>query len=1094
MGKTRGHEANMKPVSSRRIWGRMKAIVRPPARPAASATAPGNTKTTSSDQAATNSALLNSPPAAVDTVDELPQPSTATGSSKPKLDDGDPAPSSSTVLAADTGDKPPSGCLSNSPGGSSLWEKAYNAATPNTKKWIDGLLKSNVTWMSAKSTQTEELIEVVREIETRHQGHALRIPVGGKQILWKDYAPRVISFIKVIGSITIQLAPAPSDIIWSALKTVLQMSVAPGEELAAVLGCSEKVLSIVRRGKVYEALYLNGANTFVPVQDDLERSLVDVYTKSLDLLAHVGQRLAGGHRHLLLAIVNPGEAEGLMASLIKCENDVITAAQACEVVRSADADERLSTMLNSLSEPLRQTNDRIRDFLEEEVKENDIIKALKSLSPINFGDQHRIRAEPRTPGTGEWLLQHKKFQEWEHIPASTILWLQGTMGMGKSFLASKVVDRFLLKTEQLLESVNLYPQTVIILDGLDECIAESKDKLITLLANLVKDAQHSVKIFISSRREQDIVKLLPAGSIIEIDANDNRDDIQKFIEEKMEEIEMRGSWESISKELKSDIKSTLCKGSDGMFRWASVQLEQLSECQQAKEIRDRLGKLPMSLNASYHELFTGMSSHSQETLRRTVMWVMCAYEPLSSSRLLAAVRLSMHGDGESHDVEEELTEETLRSICRHLVVIDSKRDVWKFPHASVIEYFETTHKWTMAKAHSFVAKHSLLCLIDSYSKWQLPSRFERIDGVSTTDHKRDPQHPVSYFQEYVGVYWFQHVHSLEDVQPHDPQLSRLVKRFMGLNSSLQQSSQQYRRWLEHRQNVHATGLVRKTTNFSDLFPLTNPIFGACAFGLCRVLQDWWSAGVDVSQINGEGLDLLAIAAGRGHRHLCEKLIGLGADVNRVLCNGETSALNEATTLAGNLDVIRFLLDNDADPNLPLETPILYRSAAYCGLAISEALLEAGANPDVHSRLGSPLEIAGERSDYELAELLIQYKATVNFYTADGVLGSPLAAAAHGGSIELVQLLIKHGAEVNAPLTHGIYRSALAAACFGNGGVGMVQYLIEEAGADPNIISTNPPSIPPRIYYADAAYESGRYLKENGHVVDEDVLRKAGMGR
>lgn len=118
--------------------------------------------------------------------------------------------------------------------------------------------------------------------------------------------------------------------------------------------------------------------------------------------------------------------------------------------------------------------------------------------------------------------------------------------------------------EQLLESVNLYPQTIIILDGLDECNAASRGKLITILVDLVNDAQHPVKIFISSRREHDILKLLSAGSILEIDANDNRDDIQKFVEKEMVAIKKRGLWDSIPEELKSEIKSTLCKGSDGM--------------------------------------------------------------------------------------------------------------------------------------------------------------------------------------------------------------------------------------------------------------------------------------------------------------------------------------------------------------------------------------------------------------------------------------------------------------------------------------------------------------------------------------------------
>ncbi|KAL7914469.1 hypothetical protein GGI35DRAFT_488641 [Trichoderma velutinum] len=1124
MGENRGQETN--PVSRSGFWDRMKVKVR--RRLNASEAAPDTIDAKSSNLCATNSTLSNSPAVAAYAVDELPQSSAAIVSSKPSPEDGGLVPS----LAAGTGHEPSSDCLSDCPEGNSLWEKAYNAATPKTKKWVDGLLKPNGILMSAESTQTEELIGIVRDIEKRYQDHALRVRVGEKQILWKDYAPRVRSFIKAIGDIAIQFAPAPSGIIWPALKTLLQ-------EFAAILGCSEKVLSILRRGKVYEVIYLNSANTFVPVQENLERSLVDVYTKSLDLLAHVGQRLAEGYRHILLAIVNPGEAKGLMASLIKSENDMITAGQACEVVRSADADENLTTMLNSLNEPLAQMNDRVRGLLEE-AEENELLDALESFSRIDLGDQHRVRTESRTPGTGEWLLQHKKFQEWEHVPASTILWLQGTVGMGKSFLASKVIDRFRLKTsarysheskddqglaffycsrgqtdlqdplltlQSFVRQLSTTPRYSKMMRksliklyrenrknglklgfdayGLDECDAESRGKLITILANLVKDAQHPVKVFISSPREQDIVKLLPVGSIIEINASDNRDDIEKFIEKKMEEIEGRGLWESVPNELKSEVRSTLCKGSDGMFRWAFLQMEQLSKCQQAKEIRDRLGKLPMSLNASNHELFTGMSSYSQETLRRTVFWVMCAYEPLSSNQLLSAVRLSMNSDGGSHDLEEELPEETLRSICRHLVVTDSDRDVWKFPHASVIEYFETEHEWTMAKAHAFVAKHCLICLINGYSKWQLSACFKETD-------LRDPHHPTSYLQEYVGAYWFRHVHALEGLKSSDAQLSQLVKHFMGFNNSLPQSSQQYRRWIEHTRGFASARVMcnARLLMFHDLFPLTNPFFGACVFGFLHILQGWWSAGVDISQVNEDGLDLLTIAAVYGHQHLCEKLIGLGADVNKVLCGGETSPMYE-TTKIGNVEMVKFLLGNHADPNLPLNKPILCESIDD-DREITRALLEAGANPDVYYHIGSPLEVAAWVSDYERAVLLVQHKASVDFCAPYGKFGGPLAAAAYGGSIELVRLLIEHGADVNAPLTYGGYGSALAAGCFGRGGIPMVKYLIEEAGANPSILSTSPPSIRPWRRDAGASYKSGRYLKENGYVVDEDVLSKVGM--
>lgn len=118
--------------------------------------------------------------------------------------------------------------------------------------------------------------------------------------------------------------------------------------------------------------------------------------------------------------------------------------------------------------------------------------------------------------------------------------------------------------DQLFESVNLYAGTTLILDGLDECNPEERWKLIEILAELITHAKNPVKLFISSRREQDIAKQLPSDAIIEVDASDNRKDIRKFVEQRIEEIEKTGKWISISQDLKNKIKDTLCAKSDGM--------------------------------------------------------------------------------------------------------------------------------------------------------------------------------------------------------------------------------------------------------------------------------------------------------------------------------------------------------------------------------------------------------------------------------------------------------------------------------------------------------------------------------------------------
>lgn len=118
--------------------------------------------------------------------------------------------------------------------------------------------------------------------------------------------------------------------------------------------------------------------------------------------------------------------------------------------------------------------------------------------------------------------------------------------------------------EQIFASANLYPRTTLVLDGLDECNASERGALIKTLAELIQHAKNPVKLFISSRREQDIAKQLELSPIIEINAHDNKEDIRKFVDERIERIEETGKWISVSQGLKNKIKDTICAKSDGM--------------------------------------------------------------------------------------------------------------------------------------------------------------------------------------------------------------------------------------------------------------------------------------------------------------------------------------------------------------------------------------------------------------------------------------------------------------------------------------------------------------------------------------------------
>lgn len=442
-----------------------------------------------------------------------------------------------------------------------------------------------------------------------------------------------------------------------------------------------------------------------------------------------------------------------------------------------------------------------------------------------------------------------------------------------------------------------------------------------------------------------------------------------------------------------------------------------------------------------------------EILERAVKWVMCVEDPLTTDEILDAVRLFPSNDGTALERDPIIAEETLLDICGHLIVKDPRSKRWKFPHASVFEYIEEVHQWSLQRAHSFVARICLLHLISDDSVQNMKDRkitwfFPRINGI----------------QHYMETSWFTHVVAVEKPGLREVEVSKLLEIFLGINKSPQQSSQHYQYWVQYfsREGLSREGLRLQNRRYQKFLPVENfypaetPIFGICIFGFYHLLQDYWKSGVDVLLVNRGGMDLLSIAAYYGHLEICEKLIELGLDVNRK----RNSHSNDSTALTvavsrENMDIMRFLISQGADPNLPLNG-----SSALCASAFladensskcTEILLDAKADPNhpcsSQCEFTYALEHAAYKGNIETARILLRNGADVNLLSEAGDYGSALAAAAYQGNGKLCQLLIEHGADVNADLKVGKYGSALAAAA--SEGYHKICQLLIDHGADIN---------------------------------------------
>lgn len=99
-----------------------------------------------------------------------------------------------------------------------------------------------------------------------------------------------------------------------------------------------------------------------------------------------------------------------------------------------------------------------------------------------------------------------------------------------------------------------------------------------------------------------------------------------------------------------------------------------------------------------------------------------------------------------------------------------------------------------------------------------------------------------------------------------------------------------------------------------------------------------------------------------------------------ITGGKNKALSEASD-SGNLELVKYLVDSDVDPNTGIESEKPLWCAAENGHAdVVRFLLEQGANPDIKQRTGrglgsrhcTPLMIAISKGHNEVAEVLMEF--------------------------------------------------------------------------------------------------------------------------
>lgn len=119
----------------------------------------------------------------------------------------------------------------------------------------------------------------------------------------------------------------------------------------------------------------------------------------------------------------------------------------------------------------------------------------------------------------------------------------------------------------VIQLAEQYPMTTIVIDALDECDPEKRADLLEALESILRDSTSLVKIFVSSRDDQDIVWHLQNYPNLELSSEKNKDDIALFVREETSTLIRKRKllrWSADRESLRTEIIEKVTTDADGM--------------------------------------------------------------------------------------------------------------------------------------------------------------------------------------------------------------------------------------------------------------------------------------------------------------------------------------------------------------------------------------------------------------------------------------------------------------------------------------------------------------------------------------------------
>ncbi|KAF3194391.1 hypothetical protein TWF225_006937 [Orbilia oligospora] len=329
--------------------------------------------------------------------------------------------------------------------GNSPWAEAINKLPKDERE----LLVPGGQSIDSGEVIVNNFISEIEGLRDKQKSQEWKIEIGERKIILRDISEKIIVWLKTfkeVGDIAVQYDPVHAALPWAGVRFMLQMAISNSEARDAILIGTEQVIWMIGRYAAHEKMYL-GFN--LEFEESLKKSLVNFYGTIIQFLIKSKRFFDRSKIESVAKAVFPSTYSKELDSLQKAEANAMKDVEVARSQKNNWSNKSNSEMIQKLTEPLNEFDEPISRIDEKVGKINDMLddekrgQALEWASPINHNQDHNYYASKITPGTCSWLHRNEDFLNWRKSSSSSIFWLTGNAGCGKTVLTASVVRSLL---------------------------------------------------------------------------------------------------------------------------------------------------------------------------------------------------------------------------------------------------------------------------------------------------------------------------------------------------------------------------------------------------------------------------------------------------------------------------------------------------------------------------------------------------------------------------------------------------------------------------------------------------------------------------